>query len=105
MSGAILLHAIIETGVIPIVFSWTCATYGVPEKIPISEEHPQRPINPYGSSKLMVERMLADIGHAHGLRSIALRYFNAASADPQRRHRWGARSGAAFDPPRARCRA
>ena len=77
-----LLRAIIETGVIPVVFSSTCATYGIPEQIPIPEEHPQRPINPYGSSKLMVERMLADLGHAHGLRSIALRYFNAAGADP-----------------------
>ena len=80
--SATLLRAIIETGAIPVVFSSTCATYGVPEKIPIPEEHPQRPINPYGSSKLMVERMLADLGHAHGLRSIALRYFNAAGADP-----------------------
>ena len=71
-----------RNGAIPVVFSSTCATYGVPEKIPIPEEHPQRPINPYGSSKLMVERMLADLGHAHGLRSIALRYFNAAGADP-----------------------
>ena len=59
------------------------ATYGVPEKIPIPEEHPQRPINPYGFSKLVVERMLADLGHAYGLRSIALRYFNAAGADPE----------------------
>ena len=54
---------------------------GVPKKIPIPEEYPQRPINPYGSSKLMVERMLADLGHAHGLQSITLRYFNAAGAD------------------------
>jgi UDP-glucose-4-epimerase GalE len=64
------------------VDSSTCATYGVPKKIPIPEEHPQNPINPYGSSKLMVERMLADLGPAHGLRWIALRYFNAAGADP-----------------------
>jgi UDP-glucose-4-epimerase GalE len=77
-----LFRAIIETRTIPLVFSSTCATYGVPEQIPIPEEHPQRPINPYGFSKLIVERMLADVSHAHGLRSIALRYFNAAGADP-----------------------
>ncbi len=80
--SAALFHAIIKTRPIPVVFSSTCATYGVPEKIPIAEEHPQRPINPYGFSKLIVERMLADVGHAYGLRSIALRYFNAAGADP-----------------------
>ena len=80
--SANLFHAIIETHTIPVIFSSTCAIYGVPEKIPISEEHPQHPISPYGSSKLMVERMLADLGYAHGLRSIVLRYFNAAGADP-----------------------
>ena len=74
------------------VFSSTCPTYGVPKKIPIPEEHPQRPINPYGFSKLVVERMLADLGQAHGLRSIALRYFNAAGADP------GGDIGEAHDP-------
>ena len=77
-----LLRAIIDTRVIPIVFSSTCATYGIPEITPIPEEHPQRPINPYGFSKLAIERMLADINRAHGLRSISLRYFNAAGADP-----------------------
>jgi UDP-arabinose 4-epimerase len=81
--SATLFHAIIKTRPIPVVFSSTCATYGVPEKIPIPEEHPQRPINPYGFSKLVVERMLADLGRAYGLRSIALRYFNAAGADPE----------------------
>ena len=81
--SATLFHAIIKTRLIPVVFSSTCATYGVPEKIPIPEEHPQRPINPYGFSKLVVERMLADLGRAYGLRSIALRYFNAAGADPE----------------------
>jgi UDP-glucose 4-epimerase len=65
-----------------IVFSSTCATYGVPEFTPMTEEHPQRPVNPYGASKLMVERMLADFGRAYGLRSIIFRYFNAAGADP-----------------------
>jgi UDP-arabinose 4-epimerase len=64
------------------VFSSTCATYGIPDQLPIREDTPQRPINPYGFSKLMVERMLADFGAAYGLRSIALRYFNAAGADP-----------------------
>jgi UDP-glucose 4-epimerase len=73
--SANLFRAIIETRTIPVIFSSTCATYGVPKKIPIPEEHPQNPINPYGSCKLMVERILADLGLAHGLRWIALRYF------------------------------
>lgn len=66
-----------------LIFSSTCATYGVPDIVPIREDHPQRPINPYGSSKLMVERMLTDFDQAHSLRSISLRYFNAAGADPE----------------------
>lgn len=70
-------------GNVPIIFSSTCATYGVPETLPITEEHPQRPINPYGWSKLFVERMLADLNVAHGLPSVSLRYFNAAGADPE----------------------
>jgi UDP-arabinose 4-epimerase len=77
-----LLEAMREHGVGQIVFSSTCATYGVPQTIPIPDDHPQNPINPYGASKLMIERMLADFGAAYGLRSIALRYFNAAGADP-----------------------
>ncbi len=81
--SASLLRAITRSQLIPIVFSSTCATYGVPEKIPITEEHPQRPINPYGFTKLVVERMLADLDQAHGLRSVSLRYFNAAGADPE----------------------
>ena len=64
-----------------LVFSSTCATYGVPDKLPLTEDHPQRPINPYGASKLMVERALADCSIAYGLRAISLRYFNAAGAD------------------------
>jgi UDP-arabinose 4-epimerase len=64
------------------VFSSSCATYGVPEQMPIREDTPQNPINPYGASKLMVERILSDFSRAHPLRSIALRYFNAAGADP-----------------------
>lgn len=66
-----------------IVFSSSCATYGNPLRIPIDEEHPQQPVNPYGESKLMVERMLHWHGCAHGLRWVALRYFNAAGADPE----------------------
>lgn len=61
-----------------LVFSSTCATYGVPESLPITEATPQQPINPYGQSKLMVEQILKDYGHAYDFRSIALRYFNAA---------------------------
>ena len=70
------------TGVGTIVFSSTCATYGDPVRVPIDEGHPQVPVNPYGESKLMVEKMLRWYGECHGLRWIALRYFNAAGADP-----------------------
>jgi UDP-arabinose 4-epimerase len=77
-----LIEAARDAGVQHLVFSSTCATYGIPDELPIRETSPQRPINPYGASKLMVERMLADFGTAHGLRSIALRYFNAAGCDP-----------------------
>src|SRR6266536_3114550 len=79
---ASLLHTLTEFGCIPVVFSSSCAVYGKPERLPIPEEHPQRPINPYGHSKLFVERMLADLGTASGLSWMALRYFNAAGADP-----------------------
>ena len=78
-----LLDAMHATGVRRMVFSSTCATYGIPETTPITEDTPQRPVNPYGESKLMVERALHWHGVAHGLRSIALRYFNAAGADPE----------------------
>jgi UDP-glucose 4-epimerase len=77
-----LLSAMMAGGVKTMVFSSTCATYGVPESIPITEDHPQRPINPYGATKLVVERILQDVGQAHGLRSVAFRYFNAAGAEP-----------------------
>src|ERR1700694_3303196 len=77
-----LLQTLTDFKPLPIVFSSTCATYGAPETSPIPEEHPQRPINPYGFSKLVVERILADLDAAHGLRSVSLRYFNAAGADP-----------------------
>jgi UDP-arabinose 4-epimerase len=77
-----LLEALRDHGIDQFVLSSTCATYGVPDRMPIDEASPQAPINPYGASKLMVERMLADFHAAHGLRSVALRYFNAAGADP-----------------------
>ena len=77
-----LLEAMRDHGLGRLVFSSTCATYGHPDQVPIVESCPQRPINPYGMSKLMVEAMLSDFDRAHGLRSIALRYFNAAGADP-----------------------
>jgi UDP-glucose-4-epimerase GalE len=84
VSGScMLLQTLMDCEPIPVVFSSTCATYGVPEGCPIMEDHPQRPINPYGFSKLVVERMLAESDTAHGLRSISLRYFNAAGADPE----------------------
>ena len=63
------------------IFSSTCATYGIPQKIPLVEDHPQNPINPYGWTKLMVERILKDYDTAYGLKSVILRYFNASGAD------------------------
>lgn len=76
-----LLDAQIDSGVKFIVFSSTCATYGNPETIPISEDHPQKPVNPYGESKLFVERALHWYSQAYGLKWVSLRYFNAAGAD------------------------
>lgn len=67
------------------IFSSTCATYGIPQQLPIPETHPQQPINPYGKSKLMVEQLLADYDRAYGLKYVSFRYFNAAGADPQAR--------------------
>jgi UDP-glucose 4-epimerase len=75
-----LLEVMRDSGCKVFVFSSTCATYGVPARMPITEDEPQSPINPYGHSKLMVERILADCGHAWGLRSACLRYFNASGA-------------------------
>ncbi len=75
-----LLDAMRAADVRKIVFSSTCATYGVPVKVPIDEDHPQQPINPYGFTKLAIERVLADYAHAYGLRYAALRYFNASGA-------------------------
>jgi len=77
-----LLDAMRRHGCGHIVFSSTCATYGVPQSLPIPEDHPQHPINPYGWSKLMIEQILRDYEHAYGLSHAALRYFNAAGADP-----------------------
>ena len=77
-----LLHAMREHGVNKIIFSSTCATYGEPEKVPITEDMPQNPINPYGATKLMVERIFRDYNKAYGLQFVVLRYFNAAGADP-----------------------
>jgi UDP-glucose-4-epimerase GalE len=93
IAGSIaLFREILRYRNIPIVFSSSCATYGMPEYTPIREEHPQHPINPYGITKLAVERLLLDLGNAHGIRSVSLRYFNAAGADPD------AEIGEAHDP-------
>lgn len=80
-----LLQACVRFGVARFIFSSTAAVYGVPEKGVASEESPTVPINPYGTSKLMSEWMLRDTASAHGLRYVALRYFNVAGADPQAR--------------------
>lgn len=77
-----LLDAMIRTNVQKIVFSSTCATYGEPLEIPITEDHSQNPINPYGMAKLMVEKTLEDYDKAYGIKSVCLRYFNAAGCDP-----------------------
>lgn len=77
-----LLEAMRNHGCDKIIFSSTCATYGIPEKLPITEDMPQNPINPYGATKLMVERIFKDYSIAYGLKYVALRYFNAAGADP-----------------------
>ena len=82
-----LLQAAVDGGVKHFIFSSTAATYGIPERVPIREGDPQRPINPYGMSKLMTEAMLTDVARAHPVNYCALRYFNVAGADP-----WG-RSG------------
>ncbi|MEA5417936.1 UDP-glucose 4-epimerase GalE [Spirulina sp. CCNP1310] len=80
-----LLDAMRAAGVNCFVFSSTCATYGIPQTLPIPETHPQDPINPYGQTKLMVEKILDDYDRAYGLRSVRFRYFNAAGADPNSR--------------------
>ena len=78
-----LLEAMVAANIKKFVFSSTCATYGVPEFVPITEDQPQNPINPYGATKLMVERILQDFDRAYDFRSVCLRYFNAAGADPE----------------------
>jgi UDP-arabinose 4-epimerase len=77
-----LLEAMVDAGVDRLLFSSTAAVYGEPQRVPIAEDHPLNPINPYGHSKRFVEQILADFATAKGLRSVALRYFNAAGADP-----------------------
>lgn len=66
-----------------LIFSSSCATYGIPLQVPIPENHPQRPVNPYGRTKLMMEQIIQDYGSAYGIRYAILRYFNAAGADPE----------------------
>jgi UDP-glucose 4-epimerase len=78
-----LLRAAQAASIDKIVFSSTCATYGMPLSIPMDEGHPQSPLNPYGQSKLIVEQILRDLDRYQGLRSVILRYFNAAGADPE----------------------
>ena len=78
-----LMEAMRVAGVARLVFSSTCSTYGDPVFLPIDEDHPQRPVNPYGMSKLMAERAMSDYGRAYGLATVALRYFNAAGCDPE----------------------
>ena len=78
-----LFRAMLRGGTRSIVFSSSCAVYGVPDSLPVTEAAPRRPINPYGITKYVVEEMLADFGRAHGLNWMALRYFNAAGADPE----------------------
>jgi UDP-glucose-4-epimerase GalE len=76
-----LLNSALDAGIRRFVFSSTCAVYGIPEKIPITEQIPREPVNPYGASKLFFENALEAYGRAYGLRSVSLRYFNAAGAD------------------------
>lgn len=80
-----LLDSMLKHDIKKFIFSSTAAIFGMPEYVPIDEEHPKNPINPYGRSKLIVEQMLDDYDEAYGLKSVCLRYFNAAGADPQGR--------------------
>ena len=82
VKGLALLDAMARAAVPLIVFSSSCATYGMPLRMPMAEDHPQQPINPYGATKLAFERALADYAGAGGLRAVALRYFNAAGCHP-----------------------
>jgi UDP-glucose 4-epimerase len=78
--GVELFDSLVQAGVRRVVFSSTCATYGVPHTVPIAEDHPQWPVNPYGWSKFFMERVLESFDTAYGLKFVALRYFNAAGA-------------------------
>jgi UDP-glucose 4-epimerase len=80
-----LIEAAVTAGVPHFIFSSTAATYGIPDEVPIREDSPNRPINPYGTSKLMTEHMLHDVAAAHPMNFCALRYFNVAGADPEGR--------------------
>lgn len=80
-----LIESAVACGVPHFIFSSTAATYGIPDQVPVREDAPRRPINPYGMSKLMTEHMLADVAAAHPMNYCALRYFNVAGADPQGR--------------------
>ena len=77
-----LLEAALAAGINKFVFSSTCAVYGMPKEIPMTENHPHNPLSPYAASKDMVEQILADFARAYGLKSVAFRYFNASGADP-----------------------
>ena len=78
-----LLDAMLSHGISRFIFSSSAAVYGIPRRIPIDEEHPCQPINPYGRTKFFIEKILADYTRAYGLKYVSLRYFNAAGADPQ----------------------
>ena len=82
VSGTLtLLESMRDHDIDKMIFSSTCAVYGIPQSIPMTEGHPQCPISPYGASKQMIERILRDFEQAHGIRAVSLRYFNAAGAD------------------------
>jgi UDP-glucose-4-epimerase GalE len=84
VAGSIsLLEAMRRHGCNILIFSSSCATYGIPLQVPIPENHPQHPVNPYGRTKLMMEQIIQDYGSAYGIRYAILRYFNAAGADPE----------------------
>jgi len=78
-----LLRVMLDLGLSRLIFSSSCSTYGLPAAVPMGEDHPQVPINPYGWTKLIVEQMMSSFEEAHGFRAVALRYFNAAGADPE----------------------
>ncbi|MBM3304908.1 MAG: UDP-glucose 4-epimerase GalE [Candidatus Aminicenantes bacterium] len=92
LSSLNLLDGMLDAGVDKFIFSSSAAVYGDPLETPIPETHPTKPVNPYGRTKQMIETVLEDYGRAHGLRSISLRYFNAAGADPE------GRTGECHDP-------